>query len=239
LVSAEHQLYLFDVMSSRLSEWSRRNPTSSYPHEYKQLDLPAKGCIWDVTESQQRVWLYGEKWLFMFDLTKDFSISDAEHAGKKRKRDALKNNSGAGDAVPQKEAPVTKMRKFQNDAADNAAKQKWVDVHAVSRKADAEDDDDMEDTTQPLATLRRANTQDGEQTNGETEEDQVNGGGEVGQVEQSKKNEPWWHTFKYRPILGIVPISADDSFSAPEVVLVERPSWDLDLPPRFVGTHEQ
>jgi U3 small nucleolar RNA-associated protein 4 len=54
LVSAEHQLYLFDVMSSRLSEWSRRNPTSSYPHEYKQLDLPAKGCIWDVTESQQR-----------------------------------------------------------------------------------------------------------------------------------------------------------------------------------------
>ncbi|CAN9254145.1 unnamed protein product [Alternaria alternata] len=239
LVSAEHQLYLFDVMSSRLSEWSRRNPTSSYPHEYKQLDLPAKGCIWDVTESQQRVWLYGEKWLFMFDLTKDFSISDAEHAGKKRKRDALKNNSGAGDAVPQKEAPVTKMRKFQNDAADNAAKQKWVDVHAVSRKTDAEDDDDMEDTIQPLATLRRANTQDGEQTNGETEEDQVNGGGEVGQVEQSKKNEPWWHTFKYRPILGIVPISADDSFSAPEVVLVERPSWDLDLPPRFVGTHEQ
>jgi len=239
LVSAEHQLYLFDVMSSRLSEWSRRNPTSSYPHEYKQLDLPAKGCIWDVTESQQRVWLYGEKWLFMFDLTKDFSISDAEHAGKKRKRDTLKNNSGAGDAVPQKEAPVTKMRKFQNDAADNAAKQKWVDVHAVSRKTDAEDDDDMEDTIQPLATLRRANTQDGEQTNGETEEDQVNGGGEVGQVEQSKKNEPWWHTFKYRPILGIVPISADDSFSAPEVVLVERPSWDLDLPPRFVGTHEQ
>ena len=131
------------------------------------------------------------------------------------------------------------MRKFQNDAADNAAKQKWVDVHAVSRKTDAEDDDDMEDTIQPLATLRRANTQDGEQTNGETEEDQVNGGGEVGQVEQSKKNEPWWHTFKYRPILGIVPISADDSFSAPEVVLVERPSWDLDLPPRFVGTHEQ
>jgi U3 small nucleolar RNA-associated protein 4 len=25
----------------------------------------------------------------------------------------------------------------------------------------------------------------------------------------------------------------------PEVVLVERPSWDLDLPARFVGSHEQ
>lgn len=240
LVSAEHQLYLFDVMSGRLSEWSRRNPPSSYPHEYKQVDLPAKGCIWDVTESQQRIWLYGEKWLFMFDLTKDFTISDTDHAGKKRKRDALKNNSGAGDAVPQKEAPITKMRKFQSDNADKAGRQKWMDVNAVRRKADAEDDDDVENTSQPLTILRRANTQEGvEQTNGETAEDMANGGGEVGAVEQSKRNEPWWHTFKYRPILGIVPISGDDSFHAPEVVLVERPSWDLDLPPRFVGTHEQ
>jgi U3 small nucleolar RNA-associated protein 4 len=241
LVSAEHQLHFFDVMSGRLSEWSRRNPPSSYPHEYKQVDLPAKGCVWDVTESQQRIWLYGEKWLFMFDLTKDFTISNADHAGKKRKRDVMKSNSGAGDAVPLKEAPVTKMRKFQSDDADKAGRQKWIDVNAVGRKADAEDDeDDMEDTTPPLATLRRATTQEGsEQTNGETAADLVNGGGEVGQVESSKQKEPWWHTFKYRPILGIVPISGDDSFHAPEVVLVERPSWDLDLPPRFVGTHEQ
>jgi U3 small nucleolar RNA-associated protein 4 len=237
LVSAEHQLYLFDVMSGRLSEWSRRNPHSSYPREYKQLDLPAKGCIWDVAESQQRIWLYGEKWLFMFDLTKDFTISDAEHAGKKRKRDALKNNSGAGDAVPVKEAPVTKMRKFQSN--EDTGRQKWVDVNATGRNASTDDDDDVDDHSgQALSSLRRSTTQDGEQVNGESE-DMVNGGGEVGEVEQQKKSEPWWHTFKYRPILGIVPISGDDRFSAPEVVLVERPSWDLGLPTRFVGTHEQ
>ena len=115
-----------------------------------------------------------------------------------------------------------------------------MDVNAIRRKPDAEDDDDVENTSQPLTILRRANTQEGaEQTNGGTGEELINGGGEVGAVEQSKRNEPWWHTFKYRPILGIVPISGDDSFHAPEVVLVERPSWDLDLPPRFVGTHEQ
>lgn len=240
LVSAEHQLYLFDVMSGRLSEWSRRNPPSSYPREYKQLDLPAKGCVWDVSDSQQRIWLYGEKWLFMFDLTKDFPISDADHTGKKRKRDALKHNSGAGDAIPQKEAPVTKMRKFQSDESDKAGRHKWVDVNAVGRKIDADDDEDLEDSNQPLATLRRNTKQDGEQPNGDVEDPAV-AVGEVGEVEQqsSKRNEPWWHTFKYRPILGIVPISGDDSFHAPEVVLVERPSWDLDLPPRFVGTHEQ
>jgi U3 small nucleolar RNA-associated protein 4 len=261
LVSAEHQLYLFDVMSGRLSEWSRRNPPSSYPREYKQIDLPAKGCIWDVSASQQRIWLYGEKWLFMFDLTRDFAISDAEHTGKKRKREvAPKHNSGAGDAIPRKEAPVTKMRKFQSEEGDKTGRQKWIDVNAVGRTLDPADDDDDEDDAmvddnddddddedqdvkrtnhhqQSLALLRRNTSQDdnAEQTttvNGEAEE-AVNGNG------SSKRNDSWWHTFKYRPILGIVPISADDSTHAPEVVLVERPSWDLDLPPRFIGTHEQ
>jgi U3 small nucleolar RNA-associated protein 4 len=115
LVSAQHQLYLFDIMAGRLSEWSRRNPAPSYPREYLQLDLPAKGCIWDVSEAQQRIWLYGEKWLFMFDLTKDFSISGGHGASsKKRKWNGHKKNSGAGDAIPQSDAPVTKMRKFES-----------------------------------------------------------------------------------------------------------------------------
>ncbi|KAJ8106223.1 hypothetical protein OPT61_g9680 [Boeremia exigua] len=57
VTSAKHQLYIFEVMAGRLSEWSRRNPPSSYPSEYRMLDLPAKGCVWDVSSSQQRLWL--------------------------------------------------------------------------------------------------------------------------------------------------------------------------------------
>lgn len=233
LVSAEHQLYLFDVMSGRLSEWSRRNPLSSYPREYKQLDLPAKGCVWDVAESQQRIWLYGEKWLFMFDLTKDFPISDAD-SSKKRKRDTTKHNSGAGDAIPQAEAPVTKMRKFQGESTDPSAKARWVDVNATNGTV-VVNDDDAEDNSQPLALLRRSNTQDG--VGADADDAITTTGGEVGEIAELRK--PWWNTFKYRPILGMVSISGDDAFHAPEVVLVERPSWDLDLPPRFVGSHEQ
>lgn len=246
LVSAEHQLYLFDVLSGRLSEWSRRNPPSSYPREYKQLDLPAKGCIWDVTEAQQRIWVYSEKWLFMFDLTRDLvvPVSEADHAGKKRKRDTPKHNSGAGDAIPRKEAPVAKMRRFQSDESDKTGRQKWIDVNAVRRSPDADDDeDDDADADEPnpnthsLTALGRNQSQDGR---GDAE-DAVNGSNTSNgtTTTTSKRSEPWWHTFKYRPILGIVPISAHDGFHAPEVVLVERPSWDLDLPPRFVGTHEQ
>ncbi|EUC34184.1 hypothetical protein COCCADRAFT_94197 [Bipolaris zeicola 26-R-13] len=227
LVSAEHQLYLFDVMSGRLSDWSRRNPPSSYPREYKQIDLPAKGCIWDSSASQQRIWLYGEKWLFMFDLSKDFAPSDtSESNGKKRKRETLKHTlSGAGDVIPRKEAPVSKMRKFHSDEADKTGRGKWVDVNAVPRTTDDDEDEDAEE--------EEDEDEDAEPTKTEAE-DTVNG------TALAKRTEAWWHTFKYRPILGIVPIAADsDDGSAPEVVLVERPSWDLDLPPRFVGTHEQ
>lgn len=242
VASAEQQLYLFEVMAGRLSEWSRRNPPTSYPREYRQLDLPAKGCIWDVNDTRQRIWLFGEKWLFMFDLTKDFPILDSDDtvAGKKRKREGAKdtpkkNNSGAGDAIPQKEIPVTKMRKFNGGQTNEPRKVDWVDVNAASTKTTV--DEDVEDKAQALASLRRSNTQDGAQSNGDSTALVL--GGEVGEViDQRNRNDSSWHTFKYRPILGMVPISANGGQPL-EVVLVERPSWDLDLPPRFVGTHEQ
>lgn len=223
MVSADHQIYLFDVMAGRLSEWSRRNPISSYPREYRQLDLPAKGCVWDVTELHRRIWLYGEKWLFMFDLSRDFPISDQEDAGsmKKRKRDKTAG-AGAGDAIPLKESAVKKMRKFDSRDDIEGGKVPWMDITATGQ-LDI-DDDDVEDGNQALANLRRTDTQD-----------QAT---EIVQSGQRKQNESWWNTFKYRPILGILPVGNVEG-QAPEVVLVERPSWDLDLPPRFVGTHEQ
>ncbi|CAK7228996.1 U3 small nucleolar RNA-associated protein [Sporothrix bragantina] len=55
----------------------------------------------------------------------------------------------------------------------------------------------------------------------------------------------WWHTFKYRPILGVVPLAAASSSSSSststsgypslEVALIERPGWDIDLPLRYGG----
>jgi U3 small nucleolar RNA-associated protein 4 len=238
LVSAEHQLYLFDVLAGRLSEWSRRNPSSSYPRDYRQLDLPAKGCIWDVKETQQRLWLYGEKWVFMFDLAKDFTVPASDSATSKKRKFTGKHNSGAGDAIPHQDLPVTKMRKFDGRENHEANKVKWLDVNTEGRSDADDDEDDADENNLSLATLRRSGTQD-EQTNGSMvngEPKELSSGGEV--VDQPMRKESWWHTFKYRPILGILPIGGEDS-QAPEVVLVERPSWDLDLPPRFVGTHEK
>jgi U3 small nucleolar RNA-associated protein 4 len=235
LVSAEHQLYLFDIMAGRLTEWSRRNPPSSYPREYQQLDLPAKGCVWDVCGAQQRIWLYGEKWLFMFDLTKDFSMSEGDMgaSSRKRKRNGHKQNSGAGDAISHNDAPVTKMRKFDSNKSIEAGKAQWTNIDAPA-PINTDDEDEIEESSQPLATLRRGNIRDGEQANGHG----VNGDADGEAMDQQKRRDSWWHTFKYRPILGMLPIG-NSATQGLEVVLVERPPWDLDLPPRFVGSHEK
>ncbi|KAL5117672.1 U3 small nucleolar RNA-associated protein [Pleosporales sp. CAS-2024a] len=231
LVSAEHQIYLFDVMTGRLSEWSRRNPPSSYPREYQQVDLPAKGCIWNTSEGQQRLWLYGEKWLFMFDLLKDFTISgkDGGWLSKKRKM----TSSGAGDSIPEREIPVAKLRKFDSSKRDDSGKIQWMNLDDSGHVYD-EDKDDAEGNSRSLAILRRGSAQSGGQVTGPmvTEEQKEN------PTNQQTRGESWWHTFKYRPIMGILPIG-DSTGRSTEVVLVERPSWDLELPPRFVGTYEQ
>ncbi|KAH8710182.1 WD40-repeat-containing domain protein [Phaeosphaeriaceae sp. PMI808] len=234
VVSAEHQLYLFNIMTGRLSEWSRRNPPTSYPLEYRQLDLPAKGCVWDVKGTDQRIWLYGEKWLFMFDLLKDFSMSgtDIGAVSKKRKWNSLKNSSGAGGPISQIDTPVAKMRKFDGTTHNKSAKGQWTDLD-INGRVSGGDEDEVEENSQHLVILRRGDTHDDRQVNSNA----INGEKNGELMDTQKQSEPWWHTFKYRPILGMVPIGGDAD-QAPEVVLVERPSWDLDLPPRFVGAHE-
>lgn len=231
VVSADQQLYLFDVLAGRVSEWSRRNPPSSYPSQYRILKSAAKGCIWDVEKQQQRLWLYGEGWLFMFDLSRDLPIQDAverqeaiggedaEHkVSRKRRRDeeARRGANGAGDAVLEKDAPVTKMRRFESAEDDEAKGSTDMSLHDAPSDDD-DDDDEEEGELGGLVKLRRSR-EDGSPDHGK------------------QLAEPWWHTFQYRPILGMVGIGRQGQ--PLEVVLVERPSWELDVPPRFVGAHE-
>jgi U3 small nucleolar RNA-associated protein 4 len=259
LVSAEHQLYHFEVLTGRLSEWSRRNPISTYPSQFRLLDNPTKGCTWDITEDRQRVWLYGEKWLFMFDLAHDLPLpgsvdaptpaNSIEDKGmpmlKKRKRASIKDlpwksNSGAGGAVPDEETIVTKLRKFNSGPSDKSPTSTWIDLNNAS--GGAESDEKTEDRQQALASIRRSAGRDGvsipSQTlaNDDLLSGENNGGGSKEDVDRKRSSEPWWHTFKYRPILGMVSVGKQGQ--PHEVILVERPSWDLDLGPRFVSSHE-
>jgi len=46
-----------------------------------------------------------------------------------------------------------------------------------------------------------------------------------------------WHSFAYRPILAMLPLSEENEYL--ETVLIERPMWELDLPPRLTGAHDR
>lgn len=52
----------------------------------------------------------------------------------------------------------------------------------------------------------------------------------------------WWHTFKYREILGMVPLSSageeQPDGAGLEIAVVERPMWDVALPGRYVRDYE-
>jgi U3 small nucleolar RNA-associated protein 4 len=43
-------------------------------------------------------------------------------------------------------------------------------------------------------------------------------------------------TFKYRPIFGVVPISTADQ--PLEIALVERPTWDVDMPESYFSVEQ-
>ena len=223
------------------------------------------GCLWDHDERRQRLWLYGSNWVFMFDLTADLckrpagevadGVTDgtAETPMKKRKRgpdeDPLRQSaSGAGSKMPARELEGA-GRKYRKITGADASS--WVSVDKARSSsvtaADGEAEDDAEEeeqqqeenstTTAALALLRRG-----------ASDSNVD---EADDAQTGPQKRTHWHTFKYRPILGLVAISHPDDRRAEkggkadaparplEVVLVERPSWDLDLPPKFVGVHER
>ncbi|KAL4796572.1 quinon protein alcohol dehydrogenase-like superfamily [Aspergillus venezuelensis] len=147
--------------------------------------------------------------------------------GKKNKN--KKSESGAGSAIPLSESGAFFYSKARSFTGPDAAKGEWVSLEKETH--DEEDnEDEEEDNDARLARLRRENGAN--QTNGTVSKELVKGG------EQSKR---WWFTYKYRGILGIVPLASEDGDegeSGLEVAVVERPMWDVDLPDRYVREWE-
>ena len=75
-LTANHRLTEFDVMSSRLSDWTRRNPSQYLPSSFTRLKARVMGSFWDVTDRihrGERLWLYSHNYLCMFDMSRDLA----------------------------------------------------------------------------------------------------------------------------------------------------------------------
>ena len=277
IVTAENQIYEFNVLSGKISEWSRRNPTSSLPQEFRDLRDRAKSAVWD---QNGRIWLYGISWLWMFDLSTDLpAVGDeqkqenttngiSKEISLKRKREDNDEQStpsrprmdtGAGSKIPNAELEIGIGHNIREVNGADAVSGRWINRDAEQDVSSDEESGYVlaNETEQALVKLRRSDTN----TNGHIPNGHVD---ESTDADASKNDDsptptaktrlgkrlPYWHTYKYRPILGIVPLGDetddeavtgdgdDESPSGLEVALVERPLFDAELPPRYFGNQE-
>lgn len=283
VLTGDHQMYEFNVLSGKLSDWSRRNPTANLPSRFRKILERAKGSIWDTSRGRERIWVYGCSWLSMFDLSADFPVeveagNEALHnvgaakengvRGSKRKRrtDDMKeihergtHSTGAGGRIIDSELSIGLGRKFRRADGPELGHGHWISTREDQPPA-MERGDDRTGHDSSMICLRR-DTDRGARTDrqatGElkTVGDQRRENVDDTQLTRSHTQAglPYWFTFKYRDILGIVPLddedearkgrggptSVDDDLpGGVEVALIERPIWEVDLPPVYHGNQE-
>lgn len=159
----------------------------------------------------------------------------------------LLRDTGAGSRIPDHELHTGVSHQIKRVRGADATATRTIDLrrHPRLRDDDAfsysseEDEVAQENLALKLAKLRREGNRD---VGLKGEEDAMEGKGE-GETPDEKKPPPHWHTFKYRPTLGIVPLGtgaegAEGGTGRVEVALVERPLWEMDLPARYQGNQE-
>ena len=284
-LTCEHKIYEYKILAGKLSDWSRRNPVTHLPREFRDTRDLVMGLVWDISTTQERVWLYGSSWLWMFDLAKDLPVPETGSHGdeaiqngvvennkssKKRKRESPREDvqrlhnhtTGAGSRIPDSKLDLGFGRNFRKIKGPESDNSKWISLETKpSPDVEEEEDDDGDDPARTLGlpNIRRGAVQNS-QTSGNYGE-LMNSDGEptsreydMAVKQRCESGPPYWSTYKYRPILGIVPLGGGDDdenleldhsgendyeFKAGiEVALVERPLWDADLPPRYYGSQE-
>ncbi|KAK4229731.1 quinon protein alcohol dehydrogenase-like superfamily [Podospora fimiseda] len=226
VITASKQLFVFNPLAGALSEWSRRNTYPKLPEQFRETRDLVKGVVWQ----RQRVWVYGASFVFMLDLSKDFDPEiDNAKSGKKQgiKRKRGVNESGAGGRIEKSSHALgpQKVRTTTTGEANEKVEWEEVDVMMADAKsatsgAEDEGDEDEEDEDGELQRLR------GGEENGK----------EVAEVEKTETTAKWWHTYQYRPILGMVLLGVEspEEGELVEVALVERPLVGADLPERYL-----
>ncbi|KAI5858968.1 WD40-repeat-containing domain protein [Tricharina praecox] len=213
-----HIIHLFSATSGRLTQWSQQNPMPDcLPVEFAAVGDRAVGAFWEGTE---RAWCFGASWVWMFDFSRqwpDHKLSfdtmqiPADGNGKRKR--------GGGGAV----APVAV------GSLSGAGSRMSQPMGLVGVFKTAEDSEDEEDE---FAALMES---DDDEDEGDAAEP----------IRKQKGQKPYWGSYRYRSLLGFLPVGrrevvemagegwGEQGLQAVEMVIVERPAWDVGLPPRF------
>ena len=227
VITSSSEIFAFHPLTGKLTPWSRWVTRARLPVEYRNTRDLAKGVVWQGP----RLWIYGASFLFMIDTSidpaKGRSAPVAPRSGdggrgRKRKRGA---DTGAGDVMTRGALEPSHMKTEVDE--DGEAKMVDVEMGGVDDGPDGSEDEGESDSN-----------------------DEPPAGDNQGVLAKTddEKSQPrrWWHTYKFRPILGIAPLGVAASASGLEngiadgsppleVALVECPAWDIDMPARHAG----
>lgn len=252
-VTTASRIYTFHPLEGSLTRWSRRNGVWKLPDEIRATRDLIKGAVWQGS----RIWLYGASFLFMLDISQDYADGEAtvnESTKQKRSRKRKRGlDTGAGSKMEKSEALAPQHVRVA--LAEDGKTGEWVDVQmADADQAESQADDDDDESGDEGGELQKL--RDREQSAAAAlKNDSAEAAGENGDSSSNgttRRN--WWHTYKYRPILGMVPLSSptedvqqangvvngkakgtsSKKTATLEVALVERPKWDMDMPTRYV-----
>ena len=126
--------------------------------------------------------------------------------------------SGAGGAIPDSQLGIGISRRMQKVVHDEVVE----DATLIQDSMDLDDDSPLPD----LPLVRRGSKDEGRNAKGKGRENGY----------EARPHE--WHTFKYRPIMGVVLIGEGTEGLGPEAAVVERPAWEAGLPGRWEGEQE-
>ena len=272
IITLQHEILEFHARTGKLSDWSKRNPPSQLPLAFSRIKDRIMGNVWDISEQKQRIWLYGSSFLFMLDMNQDLP-QIAHHRDLKRKRSSRntdrksfsgkKCNSGAGGrAFPFNDFGLADRPHVDESEIDG----QLTEGSDEDKDEDDEDEEEEEENTwqaqdkaptkaldKSLLELRRQESGSLIQVVNMSDEEKDISGQESMTADEDISNRspgdlPYWVTFKYRPILGIVALRSENqelaqdrdqnemtSSSDLEVALVERPIWDLNLDLPFLS----
>jgi U3 small nucleolar RNA-associated protein 4 len=210
-ITSSWNLLTFHPLQGSLTPWSRRHVRKDLPAPVQDLLDLAKGVFWEGS----RAWIYGVSFLLMLDLAQDLPKSlEADSSDKTLKRKRTGPSSGAGGRMEQGAIAPSLVRKH------TAGQWEDVDMEDAPQLEDANSDDEADQPEGELAQLRNRREV----------------GKDVEAAETGGERKSWWMTFKYRPIFGVVPISTPDQ--PLEVALVERPTWDVDMPESYFSVEQ-
>ncbi|KAF4984770.1 hypothetical protein FZEAL_131 [Fusarium zealandicum] len=218
-ITSSWTLHTFHPLQGSLTPWSRRHARKDLPAPVQDLLDLAKGVFWQGS----RAWIYGVSFLLMLDMAQDLPKPVVESEtndpaatlgkhGLKRKRTGP--STGAGGRMEQGALAPSQVRKH------TAGQWEDIEMDDAPRLEDADSGDETDQPDGELAQLRNRH--------------EASNGLEVAETGGERKS--WWMTYKYRPIFGVVPLSSVDQ--PLEVALVERPTWDVDMPESYFSVEQ-